>query len=130
MCRSVLFGLLVVAELTFRKSMCVVSSLPFRKKSVFRVVVAEVVRVRVCRSAPLTCSQKRRATTRPQRPAPPAHRQSESRPGCAGVLTCCVVIFVLEGLVGTLRCLVCSIQLTFSQKTERHVVPPGLHYTT
>ena len=49
---------------------------------------------------------------------------------CAGVLTCCVVIFVLEGLVGTLRCLVCSIQLTFSQKTERHVVPPGLHYTT
>ena len=43
---------------------------------------------------------------------------------------CCVVIFVLEGLVGTLRCLVCSIQLTFSQKTERHVVPPGLHYTT
>ena len=88
MCRSVLFGLLVVAELTFRKSMCVVSSLPFRKKSVFRVVVAEVVRVRVCRSAPLTCSQKRRATTRPQRASATGapDRQSESRPGCAGVL--------------------------------------------
>ena len=82
MCRSTLFGLHVVAELTFRKSMCVVSSLPFRKKSVFRVEMAEVVRVRVCRSAPLTCSQKKKSDHGPRDRS--GQRHTASRPGCGG----------------------------------------------